>query len=159
MEEIGREPAPRSPMTRAMLRAAAVAVLAGLVAGPASAVPVGSVPLSRAAVEAELDAAADEAGVRRAENAVMGLVATADEESDLPSEECMLAWPAAEEDGAREYAAVATALGERGWTVVRRGKGGAYVALGKGGWTVTVSYDPVPGSFNALTFTVMAHAC
>ncbi|MFG2306817.1 hypothetical protein [Actinacidiphila glaucinigra] len=162
MEETGREPAPRSPVTRAMLRAGAVAVAAGLVAGPASAVPVGSVPLSRAAVEAELGAAAEQAGVRRDEYTVMGLAVAVDDESDRPSEQCMFAWAAAEGAGEPEYALVAAVLGERGWTQWRRGKspgGGTYVNLGKGGWTVTVAYDGGPGSFTTLTFTAMARAC
>ncbi|MGW2351628.1 hypothetical protein [Actinacidiphila glaucinigra] len=162
VEEIGREPAPRSPVTRAMLRAGAVAVVAGLVAGPASAVPAGSVPLSRAAVEAELDAAAEQAGVRRAENTVMGLAVVVDDESDRPSEQCMFAWAAAEGAGEREYDSVAAVLGDHGWTEWRREKspgGGTYVNLGKGGWAVTVAYDGGPGSFTTLTFTATAHAC
>ncbi|MET9881211.1 hypothetical protein ABZZ36_42555 [Actinacidiphila glaucinigra] len=161
-EEIGWEPVPRSPVTRAVLRAGAVTVLAALAAGPGSAVPVRSVPLSRTAVEAELDAAAEQAGVRRDENVGLGFVVTADEESDRPGEECMLARAAAGEDGAREYTTVATALGERGWGVLRRGKDpdGTYVRLGKGGWTVTVSYGGGgPESFPSLTFTAMAHTC
>lgn len=159
-EEIGWEPAPRSPVTRAMLRAGAVTVLAALVTGPGSAVPVRAVPLSRTAVEAELDAAAEQAGVRRDENVRTGLVVTADEESERPSEECVLAWAAAGQDGVREYTAVAAALGERGWTTLRSGRGpdGTSVRLGKGGWTVTVSYGG-PESFPSLTFTAVAHTC
>ncbi|MEU4091496.1 hypothetical protein [Streptomyces sp. NPDC026673] len=169
MEEIrgrGRadleEPSPRSPRTRAMLGAGAVILLAGLASGPGSAVPVRAVPLSRAAVEAELDAAAEQAGVHRAENTAVGLVATADKESDVPSEACTIAWAAAENDGAREYAAVAVALGERGWRTLRRGEGpdGEHADLGKGGWTVTVSYDPgETASFSSLTLIATAHAC
>lgn len=149
-----------------MLGAGAVILLAGLVSGPGSAVPVRAVPLSRAVVEAELDAAAERAGVSRSENTVVGVVATADEESDRPSEACMLAWAAAEDDGAREYAAVAAALGERGWRTLRQGEGpdGEHVDLGKGGWTVAVSYDPGHGpgetaSFSSLTLIATAHAC
>ncbi|MFB7292460.1 hypothetical protein [Actinacidiphila glaucinigra] len=162
MEEIGWDPALHSPVTRAMLRVGAVAVVAGLVAGPASAVSATWVPLSRAAVEAELDAAAEQAGVRRAEYTAMGLVVTADNESDRPSEDCMLAWAAAEGAGGREYAAVTAVLREHGWTELRREDspgGDTYVNLGKGGWTATVAYDRGPGSFTVLTFTAMAHAC
>lgn len=162
VEEIGWEPAPRSPVTRALLRVGAVTVLAAFAAGPGSAVPVTAVPLSRAAVEAELDAAADQSGVHRSQNTVMGLTVTTDKESDRPSEQCMLAWAAAEGAGQREYAAVTAVLREHGWTELRRENspgGGTYVNLGKGGWTVTVAYDGGPGSFTSLTFTATAHAC
>jgi hypothetical protein len=157
------EPAPRAQPSRAVLKAGAVTVLAALVTGPGSAVTAKAVPLSRTAVEAELDTAAAEAGVHKSGTTVMALMVAADEESERPDKECAIAWAAAQEDGAEEYADVQAALGRHGWTTLRRGSNRSfeYVDLGKGGWSVTVTHDTDAPSklFPSVSFTATAPAC
>ncbi|MFD3450599.1 hypothetical protein ACFWVC_00215 [Streptomyces sp. NPDC058691] len=151
----------RLGVSRAKLTVVAVGVLAAYAAGPGSEVVGNGVPMSRTAVDEELNSAAAEVGVYEATGVIMGLSFSGG--SYRPSRDCMIAWSGDMPPGDQAYEAIGAALTRRGWIELRHQDNEAYAntIFGKGGWSVTVSHR-VPGATEPdteLLLTATAPAC